>query len=93
MVAGAGIALPKVFGRMTGSHASQTQKTISRKNKDYLFFLFVAGAGIEPATLALWVLRSNQLSYPALLRTWKDSNLQPLGPKPSALSIELQVQI
>ena len=26
----------------------------------------VAGSGIEPLTSGLWVLRSNQLSYPAI---------------------------
>ena len=26
----------------------------------------VAGAGIEPATSWLWIMRSNQLSYPAI---------------------------
>ena len=36
----------------------------------------MAGAGIEPATLALWVLRSNQLSYPAI---WPITDYEPIA--------------
>ena len=31
--------------------------------------------------------------WASLWRAWQDSNPQPLGPKPSALSIELQAQL
>ena len=57
----------------------------AQSDADFLF-IKVAGAGLEPATLALWVPRSNQLSYPAIMCARQDLNLQPLGPKPSTLS-------
>ena len=37
-----------------------------------------------------WEYPNRRLVFP--WRAWQDSNPQPLGPKPSALSIELQAQ-
>ena len=46
------------------------QQTCLYKQKNELHFcnsFFVAGPGIEPGTSWLWIMRSNQLSYPAIV--------------------------
>ena len=51
-------------GYFTGKQKKDSQEW---KPPNSLNLLVVAGPGIEPGTSWLWIMRSNQLSYPAII--------------------------
>ena len=67
---------------LSGGDFETTKK--SRLRRRDFFVLLVLSEGIEPPSL---------VPPPATLCPLQDSNLQPFGPKPNALSIELRGRV